>query len=135
MSKYKTAKLKSINIDVYDFTLFYLISSWKYCVKIVKEKFDCDLESVALGNGYAFPLTNDDNQQSYFIWIENNADDSVIVHEAFHATAHIMNGFAGIKLDNNAEEAYAYLLGYITRELFKNRRMSRRRKKRLKRKR
>jgi len=53
------------------------------------------------------------------------------VHEALHATAYIMDDFAGVKLTNNAEEAYAYLLGYITRELFKARRKSRRGKKKV----
>jgi len=113
------AKLKSIDIDVYGFRLFYLISSWKHCVKIVKEMFNCELDSVASGNGYAFPLANGDNQQSYFIWIENGTDDSVMVHEAFHATAYIIDSFAGVKLDGNSDEAYAYLLGYITKEFSK----------------
>ena len=119
-------KLKSIVVDVYGFEIFYLFSSWKHCVRRLKEEFSLNLDPKFGGDGYAEPLINDDGRHAYFIWVKSVDYDDVIVHEAFHATAYIMDDFAGVKLTRNSDEAYAYLLGYITRELFKARRKSER---------
>jgi hypothetical protein len=42
---------------------------------------------------------------------------SIVGHEVFHA-AEKMLGFAGMKLTKSSSEAYAYLIGYITREFY-----------------
>jgi hypothetical protein len=44
--------------------------------------------------------------------------ESVIAHEAFHATTFIMKA-CGIGFCNKSDEAFAYLLGYIVGEIHK----------------
>ncbi len=46
------------------------------------------------------------------IWIVKH-NNPVLVHELFHATAHLLR-IKGIPLTQESEEAYAYLLGYLT---------------------
>lgn len=43
---------------------------------------------------------------------------SVVAHEIFHAVDFIMRRI-GITLGSDSDEAYAYLIGYVTREFFK----------------
>jgi len=43
---------------------------------------------------------------------------SVLAHEIFHAVDFIMRHI-GITLSPDSDEAYAYLIGYVTREFFK----------------
>lgn len=50
---------------------------------------------------------------SYFLTLE-----SVIAHEAFHATTFVMKA-CGIVFSNKSDEAFAYLLGYIVGEIHK----------------
>lgn len=43
---------------------------------------------------------------------------SVVHHELFHATYSVMD-WVNIPLSQDSEEAYAYLLGYITNQFYK----------------
>lgn len=43
---------------------------------------------------------------------------AVLAHEIFHAVDFIMRRI-GITLSSDSDEAYAYLIGYVTREFFK----------------
>lgn len=40
-----------------------------------------------------------------------------VAHEAFHCAAGILD-YVGVKLGSKSEEAYAYLLGYIVKEIY-----------------
>ncbi len=48
----------------------------------------------------------------------NKKTPGTIAHEVFHAVEFLMDRI-GIKLDPNSDEAYAYLTGYITDEIYK----------------
>lgn len=51
--------------------------------------------------------------------IPKTADQyATLHHEIFHAVSFMLQEIT-IKLDKNTEEVYAYLTGYITRELYK----------------
>jgi len=53
------------------------------------------------------------------IWVSSYKDNEAIInHELFHATYAIMQ-WINIPLSNSSEEAYAYFLGYITEEFYK----------------
>jgi len=107
-------KLKLLHIDIYDFDLFYLISDWAKCVKVLKTKFNHhDVDSKQLGTGFALPVERDDLGDAYFIWIDERASDQIKIHECFHATKYIMNNHCGCDLTNASEEAYAYLMAFI----------------------
>lgn len=45
-------------------------------------------------------------------------DYGVLQHEIFHAVDQILR-YVGINLTNDSDEAYAYLIEYITREIYK----------------
>jgi hypothetical protein len=48
----------------------------------------------------------------------NNIDYRTISHEIFHAVVMLMNR-VDINLTDDSEEAFAYLIGYLTEEIFK----------------
>ena len=50
------------------------------------------------------------------IWLRPQAPTSTVAHEAFHATYLILKG-AGCTLADASEEAYAYHLAWVIREL------------------
>lgn len=57
-----------------------------------------------------------------FIFLKSNVKDfySKVCHESFHATTFILDR-VGVKLKLGiSDEAYAYLMGFITAEIFKN---------------
>lgn len=57
-----------------------------------------------------------------FIFLKSNVKDfySKVCHESFHTTTFILDR-VGVKLRmGSSDEAYAYLLGFITAEIFKN---------------
>ena len=56
-----------------------------------------------------------------FIFLKSNVKDfySKVCHESFHATTFILDR-VGVRLRmGSSDEAYAYLLGFITAEIFK----------------
>lgn len=50
------------------------------------------------------------------IWLPENTDPGVFTHEVSHVTHHIFKA-KGIELCDESDEAFAYLLEYIWREL------------------
>ena len=52
------------------------------------------------------------------IWFKT-VNHGNISHEVFHAVDFLM-GKIGCKLTRSSDEAYAYLIGYITTEIYKN---------------
>lgn len=48
----------------------------------------------------------------------NPSDHGVLAHEIFHITTFIL-AQCGLKLNDKSYEAYAYLQGYITQEIYK----------------
>jgi hypothetical protein len=50
------------------------------------------------------------------IWTKPDADAAVVAHEAFHATCEVMRQ-KGLSLKRSSEEAYAYWLEWLMREI------------------
>lgn len=50
------------------------------------------------------------------LWIQDINDKSTIAHEIFHIACYIMER-VGISLCHESDEAYAYLIGYITNKV------------------
>lgn len=51
------------------------------------------------------------------IWFQKcRPTPCIIAHESFHATTHILKS-AGVKFSANSEEAFAYLIAYLVREI------------------
>lgn len=51
------------------------------------------------------------------IWMPE-VEDQIVAHELLHANIAIMN-WAGVKLNDDTEEVYAYNLQYLTKEFYK----------------
>lgn len=47
-----------------------------------------------------------------------NKDHGILAHEIFHACEFILRK-CGFELNSNSHEAYAYLIGYVTQEVYK----------------
>ena len=110
------AELRKIHIAVYGFDLFYIVSSWDECVEKFKENFEDDISDKCTGTGWATSLITG-NDTAYFIWIDDEVGFDVIAHEAFHAMKFILINYAGLTLSCDSDEAFAYLLGYIIRQV------------------
>ena len=55
--------------------------------------------------------------KSCCIWFKDVCPGArIVAHEAFHATCHVL-GFSGLSLNDGSEEAYAYFLAWIVREI------------------
>lgn len=55
--------------------------------------------------------------KSPIIWLPNTKDTGVINHELLHASVDILN-WAGIELNEETEEVYAYQLQYLTNQFY-----------------
>lgn len=51
------------------------------------------------------------------IWVKTDAPQ-IIAHEAFHATDFVLSN-AGLRLSDTSDEAYAYFLEHIVKEIYK----------------
>lgn len=51
-------------------------------------------------------------------WPDNNIKIGLLVHELFHVTDYILRE-VGIKLSDDSDESYAYLLQYLTEQVLK----------------
>lgn len=56
------------------------------------------------------------NSGQIVLWIQNTDDKGTIAHEIFHIAYYIMER-VGISLCHESDEAYAYLIGYITNKV------------------
>jgi len=50
------------------------------------------------------------------IWLDSNAKPHVVAHEAFHAACWML-GESGVWLTNSSEEAYAYCLAWLIKQI------------------
>ncbi len=112
------SQIQTVYIEIYDFNIYYLISDWKQCRLELEDAFGKDDEPEEnTGTGYALPIIQSDERKAYFIWIDKDANFSTRIHECFHAVVYIMRDYLDIQLDDNSEEAFAYLLTYIVRKV------------------
>ena len=112
------ARLKRLYIDIYDIEIFYLISDWPECAKTLRTKFGYNAPDKRDGTGFALPIIRSkDNREAYFIWMHKDANDTVKIHECFHAAKYILSNYCSLDLTDASEEAYAYLLAFICQKV------------------
>lgn len=104
---------KKIKIDIYnDYITLCIAPTLKETLKLDKH-----LESIKEEDGIEnFSGLYVDGLQ--FILLEEGVDVGVVAHECFHATYDILKG-RGIEINDSTEEAYAYLLGFLTKQVNK----------------
>jgi len=60
----------------------------------------------------------DPERNIYGIILAEDACTGTIAHESFHATMYLLQMF-GITMSDESEEAFAYMIGYLTNEVLK----------------
>lgn len=119
-------KYKYIWSEIYRRGIMVFIGPTKALKEFVKDWSDNDkIKDEVLHNedsgdtlGTTYYTDNSGESLIHLLYPPRNADQiAYAVHEAFHAVAFLLE-YVGMRLDVNvSDEAYAYLLEYVTREL------------------
>lgn len=109
MSK-KSGRSK-IHIPIYDRTI--RVNITKNIEKHVKLIDDGEFDG---GDAYAVVIEDKDGYINLII--HPKANINTICHEAFHITSGVLEA-AGLELVGGSEEAYAYLIGWLTEKIDK----------------
>jgi hypothetical protein len=86
-----------------------------YAAKYVRENLDSvftskDFDARAVTFGFQ-------RDRPIIVWLSDAEDKGVVAHELFHATSYIMY-WAGMELQTETEEAFAYQLQYLTNQFY-----------------
>ena len=102
--------------DTFDIDVIVLITEdVEFATKFVKDNLDStvtikDFDARAV----SFPT---DSGKSPIIWMANTDDQGVIAHEIFHTALNIMY-WAGMQLNSETEEAFAYEVQHLTNSFY-----------------
>ena len=102
--------------DTFDIDVIVLVTEdVEFATKFVKDNLDStvtiqDFDARAV----SFPT---DAGRSPIIWMATTDDQGVIAHEIFHTTLNIMY-WAGMELNSETEEAFAYEVQYLTNSFY-----------------
>lgn len=113
---------KVISIDIYNIDVLFCCGSKEELEQALKKHLDKedakdaytvmvrDIRDNTLGRSAIL------NSGQTALWIQDINDKGTIVHEIFHVVCYIMER-SGISLCHESDEAYAYLIGYITNKV------------------
>lgn len=113
---------KVISIDIYNIDILFVVSSKQELEQALKKHLDKeeaedsynvmirDIGDNTLGRSASL------NSGQIVLWVKNANDKGTIAHEIFHIACYIMER-SGISLCHESDEAYAYLIGYITNKV------------------
>ncbi len=128
----QSKKKKQLNfiipLVIYPFDVMISINeSWDDFAKSVTNKWGADiLENFKKydhpnGEGLSYVYTSESKLCCMLKvhFFENNPNGhGILAHEIFHACEFVLRQ-CGVKLNSNSHEAYAYLIGYLTTEIYK----------------
>ena len=87
--------------------------------QIIRKKYNLtskdEIFPVTWGGGTLF-LETPDGDMAFIIWFSCPIS-SYIAHECMHATYYILHGL-GLDLTDNTQEAYAYYMGFLCKEIY-----------------
>ena len=113
---------KIIPIDIYNTDLLFVIGTTDELKSSLEYHLDKDqaeevyavmaedISGISLGSS---ALTG---SGQVVLWLPNPKDKATLAHEIFHIACFIMEK-VGIRLCHDSDEAYAYLIGYITKKV------------------
>lgn len=113
---------KVISIGIYNIDILFVVSSKQELEQALKKHLDKeeaedaynvmikDIGDNTLGRSASL------NSGQIVLYVKNADDKGTIAHEIFHIACYIMER-AGISLCHESDEAYAYLIGYITNKV------------------
>jgi len=120
--KYVSKWVRNI-LHIYDFTYrqnYYFIPAKTHTEyrKICKKELNNDIapKDTETGGGFNVFDYGKDKTEVCYIWANEKRD---LVHECFHAISYTLRN-RGIKLTDDSDEAFAYSLGFLVDEIFKN---------------
>lgn len=113
IAKYQVITLKGSTFDM-DVTVL-ITEDVAFATKYVKENLDSTVAAADFNaRAVSFPIVDG---KSPIIWMSSIEDQGVIAHELFHTTLNIMY-WAGMELNSETEEAFAYQLQYLTNSFY-----------------
>ena len=113
---------KVIPIEIYNIDVLFVVGTkdeLKISLEKHLEKEDADdAYNVMVGDIEDFTLGRSAylNSGQTALWLPNAEDKGTLAHEIFHIACYIMEK-VGICLCHESDEAYAYLIGYITNKV------------------
>lgn len=123
MSSKKKSGLFIVDVEIYKRSVVFSICQTPKQIKEELSKHPVDdldgLLSAIHPNkaGTYYAITASHEGDIYVFFNETGLNHGTIAHEIFHATCRIAST-VGLPLSRKSEEAYAYLLGYITKEFY-----------------
>lgn len=113
---------KVIPIDIYNTDLLFVVGSKQDLKDALKKHLDMDdaedAYDVMVGNIEDYTLGRSAylNSGQLALWLPDASDKATLAHEIFHVACYLMEK-VGIGLCHESDEAYAYLIGYITKKV------------------
>lgn len=113
---------KIIPIEIYNTDMLLVIGSKEELKSALEEHLDKeeaeetynvmsdDMDDISLGKSVLL------NNGTTVLWLLSNEDKGTMAHEIFHIAYFIMEK-VGIGLCHKSDEAYTYLIGYITSKI------------------
>ena len=124
MSRKKKSGLFIVDVDIYKRSVVFSICQTEKQIRQELSKHPVDdldglISAINPNNaGKYYAITATHSGDVYVFFNPNGMNKGTIAHEIFHATCYITKHI-GLPLTAESEEAYAYLLGYITVEFYK----------------
>lgn len=112
-ARYQVIKLKGSTFDI-DVTVL-ITEDVPFATKYVKENLDSTVTAADF-NARAVSFAIVDGKPP-IIWMSSIEDQGIIAHEMFHTTLNIMY-WAGMELNSETEEAFAYQMQYLTNSFY-----------------
>ena len=111
--RYQIITLKG---DTFDLDVKVLITEdVAFATKFVKENLDSTVTSIDFNaRAVSFPTIDG---KSPIIWMSTSYDKGVVAHEIFHTALNILY-WAGMELNLETEEAFAYEVQYLTNSFY-----------------
>lgn len=113
LAKYQVITLKGSTFDM-DATVL-ITEDVAFATKYVQENLDSTITSADFNaRAVSFGIVDG---KSPIIWMSSIDDQGIIAHELFHTTLNIMY-WAGMELNSETEEAFAYEMQYLTNSFY-----------------
>lgn len=113
LTKYQVITLKGSTFDM-DVTVL-ITEDVAFATEYVQENLDSTVRASDFNaRAVSFGIVDG---KSPIIWMSSIEDQGVIAHEMFHTTLNIMY-WAGMELNSETEEAFAYEMQYLTNSFY-----------------
>jgi hypothetical protein len=109
-----------VPLVVYPFDIMVCIGQSDEQLKTELDKFGVDWDDKFKCSGMGRCVMTDSNQTLLRLWSypETNEDMGTLQHELFHAISMVMDEIGMPLVVGTSCEAYAYLTGYLTKEIY-----------------